>query len=219
MGEILGAGATLIVGIATVFFAYNYRRQIGIQTAQRRIDAYGALWTCMHVARPTRREIDRQVLTRAERWELERQMSLWYFTDGSGMLLTLDARQMYFGVKRNLVAHLDHLEPELARDRIQGITDEAERAWERGRLHMRQLSLLRTLMKSDLDIYGRMYGDELTPEDVAFIEYCKLDTARRPWRVSWRDRLLGRDTRDRIEVPKNWRTDDETLVAARSDAE
>jgi hypothetical protein len=207
MGEIIGAGATLIVGIATVFFAYNYRRQLGIQTAERRIDAYGALWTSMHVARPTRREIQGEVLTKDERWELEHQMSLWYFTDGNGMLLTADARDMYFAVKRNLVAHRDHLVPESARNRIAKLDDPAEHEFERGRLHMRQLSLLRTLMKADLDIYGRMYGESLGAEDEAFIRYCGLDLRDRPWGPSRLDRVLGRGRRDKIDTPADWRAE------------
>jgi hypothetical protein len=212
MGEILGAGATLIVGIATVFFAYNYRRRIGLQTAERRIDAYGALWTAMHVARPTRKEVSGEVLKRAERWELEKQMSLWYFTQGGGMLLTQDVRQMYFATKRNLVAHVDYLEPELARKRIQALATDAEREEARGELSMRQLSLLRTLMKADLDIYGRIYGDELGSEDVAFIRYCRLDPADRPWGVGWFERLRGRRDETRIVVPKDWRSEDKALA-------
>lgn len=57
---------------------------------------------------------------------------------------------------------------------------------------MRQLSLLRTLMKADLDIYGRIYGEKLKPEDEAFIRHCKLDPADRPRRRGRLERLLGR---------------------------
>jgi hypothetical protein len=39
----LGALVTLVVGFASVVFAYNYRRQLGLRAAERRIDAYGAL--------------------------------------------------------------------------------------------------------------------------------------------------------------------------------
>lgn len=133
MGEIIGAGATLIVGIATIFFAYNYRRRISIQTAERRIEAYGALWTCMHDARPTRKEIKGQTLTRQERWELEKQMSLWYFTRGGGMLLTHGVWQMYFEVKRSLVAHVDYVQPEVARTRIKAVANNASASGNVGR--------------------------------------------------------------------------------------
>jgi hypothetical protein len=215
MGEILGASATLIVGIATVFFAYNYRRQISIRTAERRIDAYGALWTCMLAARPTRREIRQEVLTRQERWKLEKQMSRWYFTRGGGMLLSQDVRQMYFEVKRNLVADIDFLQPEIARSRIKALANNAQRERERGALSMRQLSLLRTLMKADLDIYGRMYDKAPTDEDMAFIQRCKLDPADRPWRPSRWERLRGRA--EVIDVPRGWRSEQEATAEPGAD--
>jgi hypothetical protein len=192
MGEVLGSVATLIVGIATVFFAHNYRRQISLQTAQRRIDAYGALWTAMHAARPTRTEIKGEVISEQERHDLEEQMSAWYFNQGHGMLLTQAARQMYFATKANLVADLDDLQPAIARERIKVQATDAKREWERGKLSIRQLSLLRTQMKADLDIYGRLYGKLPDDEDKAFIRYCKLNPNRRPWRPSQLKRLRGR---------------------------
>jgi hypothetical protein len=191
MGEVLGAAATLIVGFATVFFAYSYRRQISLQTAQRRIDAYGALWTAMHIARPTRMSIKGEVLSASERVELEEEMSAWYFNQGHGMLLTRDARQMYFAVKENLVAKLDDVQPEIARRRISALESDEACQRERGKLSMRQLSLLRTQMKADLDIYGRIFGLPPTEEDRAFLRYCALNPDKRPWRRSRLERLRG----------------------------
>jgi hypothetical protein len=54
---------------------------------------------------------------------------------------------------------------------------------------------------------GRMYGKGPTPEDIAFIERCKLDPADRPWRPTRWDRLRGRA--DIIEKPKGWRSEQE----------
>jgi hypothetical protein len=192
LGDVVGALVTLVVGFASVFFAYNYRRQLALRAAERRIDAYGALWTAMHVARPTRKDINGEVITAAERRELEAQMSLWYFTGGSGMLLTQDTRQMYFANKRNLVCADVNVTPAVARDQILEREGRAAREWARGELAMRQLSLLRTQMKADLDIYGRVYGEKLGPTDIAFIRACGLDPGRRPWRPSRLDRLRGR---------------------------
>src|SRR3954447_284823 len=192
LGDVVGALVTLVVGFASVFFAYNYRRQLALRAAERRIDAYGLLWTAMHVARPSRKDIEGEVITAAERGALEAQMSLWYFTGGSGMLLTQDTRQMYFAVKRNLVCQDAKLMPAVARDQIVALDDAGAREWARGDLAMRQLSLLRTQMKADLDIYGRLYGENLGPKDIAFIRACDLDPGRPPWRPSRLDRLRGR---------------------------
>jgi hypothetical protein len=192
LADALGAVVTLVVGVATLFFAYNYRRQLGLRTAERRIDAYGELWTAMHVARPTRLEIQGEVVSQSERDELETQMSAWYFTGGSGMLLTQDTRQLYLMAKKNLVVDDAQVRPVAARERIAGLATPAERERARGELAMRQLSLLRTQMKADLDIYGRMYGKEPDEEDRAFLRDCGLDPDRRPWRRSRLERLRRR---------------------------
>jgi hypothetical protein len=108
------------------------------------------------------------------------------------MLLTQDTRPMYFAVKHNLVSDDAQVSPAEARDRILEIEPPAEREWARGELSMRQLSLLRTQTKADLDIYGRLYGKKPQPEDIAFVRECGLDPDRRPWRPTRLDRMRGR---------------------------
>ena len=126
--------------------------------------------------------IEREVLTAEERRQLWDDMSKWYFREGNGMLMTEKTRSLYFAVKDNLVAELDELQPEPARHRLARLDDQHQ-AWERGKLAMDQLSLLRTQMKADLDIYGRHYGEPPDDEDVALLRLAGLDPRRRPWRV------------------------------------
>jgi hypothetical protein len=180
--DVLGIAATLIVGVATIFFAYGYRRQLGIRTAERRIGAYGDLWSLTYVARPSRHMAEGSVLTDDERRELWVDMSKWYFRAGNGMLMTESTRALYFTVKDNLLADGEALEPQRARRRLAALSG-GELAWARGKLAMDQLSLLRTQMKSDLDIYGRHYGDPPDDEDADLLRVAKLNPNRRPWRA------------------------------------
>jgi hypothetical protein len=185
VGDVVGGVATLVVGIATIFFAYGYRRQLKLRTADRRINAYADLWSALYVARPTRQEVKGEVLSRTERDELHEQMTKWYFTNGNGMLLTQETRQLYLTAKRNLITADDGLLPEIARVRIARLAEDAREA-AHGELAMRQLSLLRTQMKADLDIYGRVYGKELDAEDRQFLRDCNLNPSRKPWRAGRR---------------------------------
>ena len=164
VGDVVGGLATLVVGIATIFFAYGYRRQLKLRTADRRIQSYAELWSAMYVARPSRTDVEGEVLSCSERHALHEQFTRWYFTKGNGMLLTPGTRQLYLGAKKNLVSADDKLLPETARRRIAELAPD-ERDTAHGELAMRQLSLLRTQMKADLDIYGRVYGKNLGAED------------------------------------------------------
>lgn len=45
---------TAFVGVVGLWLAHNYRRQVGLKLAERRIDAYIKLWTLLAVATPLR---------------------------------------------------------------------------------------------------------------------------------------------------------------------
>jgi hypothetical protein len=146
---------TVILGLLTIFLVNGFRRQLAIRTAEKRISAYGALWEATFPARPSRWKHEGEVLDSKERRALWDVMSKWYFDAGNGMLMTQDTRSLYFAVKDNLIADLDTVEPVCARQRLKRLTGEPSRLdWERGKLAMDQLSLLRTQMKSDLEISG-----------------------------------------------------------------
>ena len=68
----------------------------------------------------------------------------------------------------------------MASQRLSGLdAEEANR--QHGLLVQRQLSLLRTQLKSDLVIYGRPYGSPLNDEDRAFLTACGVDLNVKPW--------------------------------------
>jgi hypothetical protein len=178
--DVAGIAVTLILGVLTIFVVNGFRRQLAIRTAEKRIAAYGALWEATYPARPSRWMHEGEVLDSKERRELWEVMSKWYFDAGNGMLMTKDTRSLYFAVKDNLIAELDTLEPLCARQRLRKLSGE-RLDWERGKLAMDQLSLLRTQMKSDLEIYGRPYGAPLGPEGIGLLRLAELDLERRPW--------------------------------------
>ncbi|MCX4671846.1 hypothetical protein OG453_35060 [Streptomyces sp. NBC_01381] len=97
------------------------------------------------------------------------------------MLLERRSRSVYFEAKDNLTRPVGELTPEVSRQRIEQLKG-AEREQERGLLAQRQLSLLRTQLKSDLTIFGKPYGPPLGVEDRAFLEHCGVRTGRQPWR-------------------------------------
>jgi len=152
-----------------LYLAHNVRRQQRLKVAELRVEADRELWGHMRVARPTRLEPpeSKGPLTPKEAEGLYGEMTTWYFEGGNGMLLPHDTREMYLTAKSRL-----------GRYATQG--DGA--AAEEGRRRMRELSLLRSQMKSDLDIYGDPYFG-LRADDGEFIEASGLDRLRwgRPW--------------------------------------
>jgi hypothetical protein len=96
------------------------------------------------------------------------------------MLLEETTKQVYLSAKDNLIDGLERIVPEQVSERLVAL-EPAKLEVERGRLSQRQLSLLRTQMKSDLAVYGRPYRQELDPEDRAFLSACGVNLARRPW--------------------------------------
>jgi hypothetical protein len=111
----------------------------------------------MHVARRSRTKPpeNQGPLTPEEAGCLHRQMTKWYYECGNGMLLPHDTREMYLKAKERMGFYA-----------IEGGKPDSQKA---GQQVMRELSLLRSQMKSDLDIYGVFYFDSLVPEDKEFI--------------------------------------------------
>ena len=163
LADFLIGTAIAVVGL---YFTHSLRRQQILRVAEKRLDAYRALWDVMHVARPTRlTEVEGgKPLARSEAEGLYEEMTKWYFAEGNGMLLTDQTKSMYLEAKRNLGRY--------------ATGDDGD--WrDEGKRVIRQLSLLRTQMKLDLDIYGRSYFDEeLDNTDRAFLSDAGLDPAR-----------------------------------------
>jgi hypothetical protein len=190
--------ATTLLGIVGVYFSYSYGRQLRLSLASRRLEAYSKLWEATGLAAPTRLDertglamtvggLDRS-LTESERRALFEKLTTWYYTDGNGMLLSKLTRNVYLNTKHNLVCDDAHLEP----DRFHAWLKKTGRighgnslTWkERGCLSIRQLSLLRTQMKTDLAIYGQPYAEHLARHEKTFLRGCGVKLWRKPWRAA-----------------------------------
>lgn len=181
--------AAIVVAITGIYFANSFRRRSKFELAEARRIAYAELWEITGLAAPTRlsRGVD-GLLTPNERSRLMQEMTNWYYRDGQGMLLSKRTRSMYLSAKTNLTCHDTDLEPEgdklLAL--IPGLGSSIEK---RGCLSIRQLSLLRTQMKSDLAVYGRVYSKTLRDHERRFLRECIGPTWR--WRKPWRSAAFG----------------------------
>ena len=162
---------TSLIALVGVYFAHSVTRQQRLKVAEQRVASYRKLWGHMYDARPSRSEPpeNQGPLTPVEARRLHGAMTNWYFKGGDGMLLSHDTREMYLEVKRRLGRY------------AQGGSGTS--SGRTGEQIMRNLSLLRSQMKSDLAIYGVFYFDTLTPDDREFIRASELDPDRwgRPW--------------------------------------
>lgn len=166
---------TLLLGTAGFVVARNIGRDVRLKVTERRLVAYERLWALMRTVSPYNPPMDE-----AGRQRLHSKFTDWYYENGDGMLLERVSRSVYLEAKDNLVRTVEQLKPAQSRQRLSTLTgEELER--ERGRLAQRQLSLLRTQLKSDLAILGRPYGPKLGPEDRAFLTACGVNLARKPW--------------------------------------
>lgn len=172
------AAGTLLLGLVGVWFAHNYRRQIRLKLAERQVEAYMRLWGLTASASPVRAT----PLDAAERQKLYDDMNRWFFEDGDGILISTAARNLFVGVHANLMCPVEAIKPtDLARQLAALPQADAERR--RGCAIVRQVSLLRTQLKSDLAMHlGVNYYPDLLPDDRAFLSSCGLSARRRPWR-------------------------------------
>ncbi|MGZ8919127.1 MAG: hypothetical protein ACXW0T_12975 [Methylobacter sp.] len=173
---------TLILGLIGYYLANSYRRKIALSVAEKRLAAYSALWNRMVIASPVRQsEWMDEPLTSKERNELFKDFTAWYYENGNGMLLGGGTRTIYLRVKDNLVCPIDYYEPESIRTRLKMMSYE-EQEKERGRLSIRQLSLLRSRMKADLEVYGPPYHNKLDDDAKAFLRWCGEDLTSKVWK-------------------------------------
>jgi hypothetical protein len=215
--EIASLVVTSVIALIGLWLAHDLRRQQRLKIADQRIVAYQELWKLMELARPTR--LDRTVdkggpLTRDEAARLYRKMTNWYYDSGNGMLLPNETKALYLEAKRRLGAYADD-------SRAKRVPEGARR--------IQELSLLRTQMKRDLDIYGINYSGALEPEDKEFISAAELDpegwdaaywhrelAAR--WRASARARLSKLARRERKKTDQEPKTEElRTTTAAGAD--
>jgi hypothetical protein len=165
---------TVFLALVGLWLAHNYRRQVGLKLAERRIDAYMGLWALMADASPGRTE----PLDQDERQRLRDDMNRWYFAEGNGIFMSTPARDLWVAVQANLTCPVESMRP----PSLVGLADEdAERR--RGCVCISQVSLLRHQMKADVNLHADLYYHTgLRVEDRDFLLACGLSPRRRPWR-------------------------------------
>ena len=106
----------------------------------------------------------------------------WYFRTGGGIFLPGATRNLFVGVRSNLVCPIPSMKPASLAEELAGLSDaDAERR--RGCVVIRQVSLLRTQLKSDVDLhFGFSYYSALRADDRAFLKSCGISPWRKPWR-------------------------------------
>jgi hypothetical protein len=189
MADWVAIVVTAAVSLAAIYYGNNLRRrtraEVEAKVAEKRLPAYAALWAKTKIASPTRST----PLTPTERAHLFEGLTDWYYDCGNGMLLTEATRNIYLRAKRNLTCPDAELVPSSLRESVARGGD-PERGW----ATIGQLSLLRTSMRADVEIFTQPYDEELDEEDVAFLKACKIDLNRPPWRDARRHESVRRET-------------------------
>jgi hypothetical protein len=173
------AAGTIFVGLVGLWLGYNYRRQVRLKLAERQVDSYLALWRITASATPTRKT----PLSSDECRQLYAAMSQWYY-DGNGMFLSVVTRNLFLGLRSNLICPIPSIKPPSLAAEMTAMT-EAAAEMRRGCVTIRQASLLRTQLKTDVNMhFGFAYYSDLRPDDRLFLRSCGLSTLRQPWRRS-----------------------------------
>lgn len=173
---------TIFLGLVGLWLAHNYRRQIRLKLAERQVDTYMRLWTLTAAASPERPTPPDQ----AERQQLADEINRWYFDEAAGIFVSAPTRDLLIGVLANLTCGVASLKPTVLAEELARLP-EAEAERRRGCAVVRQMSLLRTQLKTDLAMhFGFYYYNDLQPDDRAFLTSYGLS----PWRGPWRPRLF-----------------------------
>jgi hypothetical protein len=172
--------ATIGLGAAGLYFANNLRQQTRFRLADARRDAYAKLWELTKIATPTRLDLLgwEGTLKKNEREQLYRQTTDWYYEDGNGMLLEEPTRSVYLNAKHNLLCEDDELRPA---NILESLPARMTSEQKRGCLSIRQISLLRTQMKTDLAIFGVPFASDLRRHERWFLMYSGVRLTRKPW--------------------------------------
>ena len=182
----------VVLGVVGLYFAHSLgrktRQEIQAKVADKRFEAYAALWVETKTAAGIRELTGQGPLTPDERKQLATSLTAWYYDKGNGMLLSENTRKIFLEAKHNLIRKVDDLTPQSLQHAIRE-SSEPDLVW--GSASIRQISLLRNSMRADLAIYsspanatGGQAG--LWPQDIEFLIACEVDLTRRPWRPSHR---------------------------------
>jgi hypothetical protein len=168
---------TALLGFVTAYIAVSIRQkrrqEIAVNVASQRLSAYGALWSTIPLSPELRELKEMPALTKADLGSLFDQLTEWYYKDGNGMLLGVETRSIYLTVKTNLICAPDSFVPKSVANELR------DSAAARSKHVIRQLSLLRSAMRADLEVYGKPWGKPLGNHDREFLYACRVPG----WRV------------------------------------
>jgi hypothetical protein len=185
----------ILLGLLTAYLGLSIRlkrrQEIAVSVSENRFGAYADLWSKIPVSPELMKLTKAPPLTNKDLRKLFDSMTVWYYTGGHGMLLGTHTRVIYLTVKTNLICDWDKFVPVSKQSRIRNHTDA------RSELVIRQLSLLRTAMRADLELYGKSWGKSLEDDDREFLYACQVSGFRvqRGWaeRGRWMsDKIRGR---------------------------
>lgn len=209
---------TALLGLVTAYIGLSIRQkrrqEIAVNVADHRLDAYGALWSKIPLSPELRDLTGAPPLSPTELRSLFDQLTTWYYDNGHGMLLSVDTRSIYLTVKTNLICEPDRFVPVSLTDDVR-VSDDA-----RSEHVTRQLSLLRSAMRADLEVYGKPWGKPLDDLDREFLYACRVAG----WRVQrtpeerWRSLIDTLRRRTRPELYRRRDLPDERPPAAHTSA-
>jgi hypothetical protein len=165
------------LGVVTIFVGLSIhlkrRQEIAAVVTQRRYEAYSALWALISYSPELQELQPKQRLKPEDRDDLFDKMTAWYYGSGRGMMLGDDTRGIYLTAKKNLICKVEEFVPASARGQIR------ESEEERTSQCVRQLSLLRSAMRADFEVFGKPWGREINDRDREF----SLECGARPSRL------------------------------------
>jgi hypothetical protein len=192
MSDWIGIVATIVLGGVGLYLAHSVSRQARVtretEAIKKRFTVYSELWKATKRAAPMNEKLGDEPLSHEDRRELYNTLTTWFWDKDGGMVLGEPSRTIYLNAKKNLRERDGGLWPASARAWVMEPTQEADRERRCSELAHRQLSLLRTAMRADLGIIGRVYSKPPDEVDKDFLRRSGVRLWKRPW---WDGTLRG----------------------------
>jgi len=185
VATIFAACVSAAAVVAVGYLANSLHRQLRHGVQERRLAAYEGLWAVTRVCATIRArgQWAGGPLTEDERRKLFNDMTHWYYGKSGGIYLTPNTRSLFLKVKGNLLCPVAEIEPDGALDEFPHTNDINKR---RGQLALRQISLLRWVMRFDLDIHTKPYHPELTPREMRLLNKCGINLNKKPFKGNFK---------------------------------
>lgn len=163
----------LVLGIAGLWAAHAYRRTRRLRLAEDRVGPYGKLWAAMGSSSASRKS-DRPLTPLEAREQLARLRGWYHGSNGGAMLLPIPTLKMLLIVIEDLKELASMGDPPDGRSG----QDRADVAEHLGHGCLAGISLLRTQLKIDLDVYDIDEGPQLRRHAETAAEKAELERSR-----------------------------------------